>query len=129
MNPVIHFEMSASDLKRAADFYTKAFGWQMQHLGEKWGNYAMAMTAESDENGPKKPGSINGGLYPRTENDPDQHPSVVIGVENLREHMKRVEAAGGKVLGEPMEIPDVGWYVAFRDTEGNRVGMLQPSRP
>ena len=37
-----------------------------------------------------------------------------------------VEEAGGKVLGEPMEIPGVGLYVAFFDTEGNRVSMLQP---
>jgi predicted enzyme related to lactoylglutathione lyase len=30
------------------------------------------------------------------------------------------------VLGEPMEIPGVGHYVSFIDTEGNRVSMLQP---
>ena len=35
--------------------------------------------------------------------------------------------AGGKVLGEPMEIPGVSQYVAFFDTEGNRVSMLQPN--
>ena len=37
-----------------------------------------------------------------------------------------VHKAGGKVLGEPMEIPGVGQYVSFTDTEGNRVSMLQP---
>lgn len=40
--------------------------------------------------------------------------------------MAAVTAAGGKVLGEPMEIPGVGKYVAFMDTEGSRVSMLQP---
>jgi len=40
--------------------------------------------------------------------------------------MSKVTAAGGKVLGEPMDIPGVGRYVAFFDTEGNRVSMLQP---
>jgi predicted enzyme related to lactoylglutathione lyase len=30
------------------------------------------------------------------------------------------------VLGEPLPIPGVGQYVAFFDTEGNRVSMLQP---
>ena len=39
-----------------------------------------------------------------------------------------IEKAGGKVLGEPMEIPGVGWYVSFLDTEGNRVSLLQPIR-
>ncbi|HUD19330.1 MAG TPA: hypothetical protein VMR81_02735 [Patescibacteria group bacterium] len=40
--------------------------------------------------------------------------------------MKDVAAAGGKVLGHPMEIPGVGLYVSFLDTEGNRVSLLQP---
>ena len=40
--------------------------------------------------------------------------------------MKQVIAAGGKVLGEPMEIPGVGQYVSIIDTEGNRISMLQP---
>jgi uncharacterized protein len=35
-------------------------------------------------------------------------------------------ATGGKVLGEPIEIPGIGQYVSFVDTEDNRVSMLQP---
>ncbi len=49
-------------------------------------------------------------------------------VEDIQEHMKKVNKAGGKVLGDPVEMPGVGWYVSFLDTEGNRVSMLQPSR-
>jgi predicted enzyme related to lactoylglutathione lyase len=40
--------------------------------------------------------------------------------------MARVTAAGGQVLGEPMDIPGIGAYVAFMDTEGNRHAMLRP---
>ena len=40
--------------------------------------------------------------------------------------MDKVVAAGGEVLGEPMDIPGVGRYVSFYDTEKNRVSMLQP---
>ena len=61
-------------------------------------------------------------------NKPAQYPSMVIAVEDIKEHMKKVEKAGGKVLGEPWDIPGVGLYVAFIDTEGNRVSMCQPSR-
>lgn len=42
--------------------------------------------------------------------------------------MERVGAEGGKVLGKPMQIPGIGRYVSFFDTEGNRVSMLQPDR-
>ncbi len=90
------------------------------------GDYVLATTAETDEHGPKKPGAINGGFYPRKPDWPAQHPSFVIAVDDVREAMKKVTAAGGKVLGEPMEIPGVGQYVAFTDTEGNRGSMLQP---
>ena len=48
------------------------------------GNYVLATTTESDDNGPKEP-------------------------------------------GEPMDIPGIGLYVSFFDTEGNRVGMIQPA--
>ena len=41
--------------------------------------------------------------------------------------MNKATAAGGKVLGEPMEIPGYGQYVSFFDTEGNRVSMMQPN--
>jgi uncharacterized protein len=129
MNPVVHFEMPAEDRKRMADFYTKAFGWKTQQLGEDMGNYVLATTTDSDENGmPNKPGAINGGFFQKTDDKPAQYPSVVIAVDNIREHMTNVEKSGGKVLGEPMNIPGIGLYVSFFDTEGNRVGMIQPTR-
>jgi hypothetical protein len=45
---------------------------------------------------------------------------------DIRESVGKVTDAGGKMLGEPIEIPGVGQYVSFTDTEGNRVSMLQP---
>jgi len=128
MNPVVHFEMPAEDRKRMAGFYTKVFGWKTQMLGAEMGDYVLAFTTEVGKNGrPKNPGAINGGFFPKSDDKPAQYPSVVIAVEDIKKHMKKVEKAGGKVLGEPMEIPGVGKYVSFMDTEGNRVSMLQPS--
>ena len=129
MNPVVHFEMPAEDRKRMAEFYANVFGWKMQMLGSEMGDYVIAFTTESDKTGrPKNPGAINGGFFPKSDDRPAQSPSVVIAVEDIREHIKKVEKAGGRVLGEPRDIPGVGLYVAFLDTEGNRVSMLQPSR-
>ncbi len=127
MNSVVHFEMPADDSKRMADFYSKAFGWETQMLGEEMGNYVLANTTETDENGmPKNPGAINGGFYMREKDTPAQHPSVVIGVDDINDAMRKVTEAGGKVLGEPVEIPGYGMYVSFFDTEGNRSGIMQP---
>ncbi len=126
MNRVVHFEMPSEDRERVARFYSGVFGWQMQMMGPDMGDYILAMTTESDENGPKKPGAINGGFFPKSDQQP-AIPSVVIEVEDLRAHMKKVQDAGGQVIGEPVEIPGVGWFVAFQDTEGNRVSMLEPA--
>jgi len=126
MNPVVHFEMPFDNRERMAKFYESAFGWQMQMLGEDMGNYVLATTTVTDENGPKKPGAINGGFFPKNPDWPAQYPSLVIAVDDIKESVKKVTDAGGKVLGEPMEIPGVGQYVSFTDTEGNRVSMLRP---
>ena len=126
MNPVVHFEMPAKDRKRMSDFYTKAFGWKTQQFGAEMGNYVLVQTSENDENNRPKQG-INGGFYDRTD-DPNSHaPSIVIGVGDLNDQIKTVTAAGGKIIGEPVEIPGVGMWVSFFDTEGNRVSMLQPN--
>ena len=126
MNPVVHFEMPYGNAERLAKFYQSVFGWQMQMMGEAMGSYVLATTTESDERGPKKPGTINGGFFPKKPDWPAQVPSVVIAVQDIKQSMNQVTKAGGKVLGEPMEIPGVGQYVSFTDTEGNRVSMLQP---
>jgi uncharacterized protein len=127
MCPVVHFEMPAEDRQRMAKFYQNAFGWQTQMLGEEMGNYVLATTTETDETGPKKPGAINGGFFPKKPDWPAQHPSVVIAVGDMQAAIKKVAEAGGEVLGEPMEIPGVGLYVSFFDSERNRVSMLQPN--
>lgn len=125
MDPVVHFEMPYEDRERMAKFYTSAFSWQMQMLGEEMGNYVLAATTESDEKGPKQPGSINGGFFPKSDSS-SQFPSFVIAVTNLTESIKKVKDAGGKIIGEPVDIPGIGQFVSFTDTEGNRVSILQP---
>jgi predicted enzyme related to lactoylglutathione lyase len=126
MNPVVHFEMPYDDQARMSAFYEQAFGWQTQALGEGMANYVLATTTETDEGRPKTPGAINGGFFPKKADWPAQHPSVVVAVENINASIEKVRRAGGTVLGEPVEIPGVGMYVSFMDTEGNRVSMLQP---
>jgi uncharacterized protein len=125
MNPVVHFEMPYDNRDRMARFYQSAFGWRTQMLGEEMGHYVLATTTETDDKGPKTPGAINGGFFPKKPEWPAQHPSIVIAVDDVKEAVMKVTDAGGKVLGAPMEIPGVGHYVSFTDTEGNRVSMLQ----
>lgn len=125
MNPVVHFEFPYDNRERIARFYETAFGWKLQMLGPEMGNYVVATTAEQDARPMGARGAINGGFFARDNSMPGQHPSVVISVPEIRAAMKAVKQAGGEVLGEPMEIPGIGQYVAFYDTERNRVSLLQ----
>jgi predicted enzyme related to lactoylglutathione lyase len=128
MDPVVHFEMPYEDRNRMAGFYAKAFGWKPQMLGPEMGEYVVVTTCETDDKGrPTSPGSINGGLFKKSSDPLGQHPSVVIAVADIQDALKRVKQAGGKLLGEPMDIPGVGLYAGFLDTEGNRASVLQPS--
>ena len=128
MDAVVHFEMPYEDQERVAAFYKAAFGWNMQGTSEEMGNYVLATTTDTGPQGrPKAPGAINGGFFPKKPDWPAQHPSVVIGVGDIKKAMERVADAGGTVLGEPMTIPGIGQYVSFTDTEGNRVSLLEPA--
>ncbi|MBK6366232.1 MAG: VOC family protein [Polaromonas sp.] len=128
MNPVVHFEIPYLDRQRIATFYESAFSWKIEMLGEDMGNYVLATTAIADARKGASAGAINGGFYPKKPDWPAQYPSVVIGVEDIETAIKKVAQAGGEVLGEPYEIPGIGHYVSFMDSEGNRVSMLQPMR-
>ena len=89
------------------------------------GHYVVATTSETDKRGPKKRGMINGGFYPKNKNAPHQYPSFVIEIDNIQKGMAKVKKSGGKLLGEPMDIPGVGKYISFVDTEGNRASLMQ----
>ncbi len=129
-NPVVHFEMPYEDAERVADFYKKVFGWDMNNMGGQMGNYIVAGTAETDENRMvKTPGTINGGFYQLSDSPNSKEPSVIISVKDIKKAMEDIKKAGGDLIHEePMEIPGIGLYVAFRDSEGNRVGVLEPRR-
>ena len=126
-SPVVHFEMPYTNAKRVSKFYENAFGWGMQYL-PKMGSYVLATTSPLDKKGMhKNKGAINGGFYPKSETSKSTH--FVLSVDNLEKHMEIVKKAGGKILAKPMDIPGVGLFVMIKDTEGNRVGMLQPASP
>lgn len=136
-NPVVHFEMGYEDKDRMCAFYENVFGWQTNRLGPDMGEYVVATTTETDENRMvTKPGTINGGFYQKTDNPLSHAPSVVIAVDDIRDAMKKVEEAGGKILGamdqsgqnsmEPQQIPGVGLWISAMDTENNRFSILQP---
>ena len=123
MDSVVHFEIPAKDVKRASDFYNKAFGW----LFNQYPNfeYWMVGTTTSDKNGtPTTPGSINGGMGKKGKTAPD-NVTVTISVADIDASLETVKKLGGKVTGKKAPVGDMGFTAYFQDTEGNITGLYQ----
>lgn len=122
MDKVVHFEIPFDVKDRAMKFYKDSFGWGLNDLGPKMGDYVLAYTAKTDDNMMvEDKGAINGALNQRGENT--KAPIVVIQVDSIDEKVKQVEAAGGKLVTPKMPIPN-GNYARILDSEGNIIGII-----
>lgn len=124
MNSVVWFEVPYDNSERAQKFYKDTFGWQINKVPDM--EYFMALTAESDPQTmqPKNPGSINGGMF-KKDSSTSQQPLLVIGVDSIDEHVRKVESSGGKIIMPKTDIGQFGFYARIEDTEGNDVGIWQ----
>ena len=52
-------------------------------------------------------------------------PVVYFGVDDLESSMERVKELGGRVVGEPQVLPNVGAHVECLDTEENPFSLWQ----
>ncbi len=70
---------------------------------------------------------VNGCLYEKKDASlPGMaKPTNYISVESVEEYSKKVEALGGKIVQQKMEIPGLGWWALALDPEANTFGMLE----
>lgn len=119
-NAISWFEIPATDLARATQFYETIFEVKLSPLDLP--NIKMRMFpiddmmgvggAVVDSNGFHKPSSTEGPLIYLNGN-PD--------VQNI---LDKVEAAGGRIMVPKTEIsPEYGNMAVIIDTEGNRIGL------
>lgn len=115
MARVVHFEITADDPERAANFYAKVFNWKLQRW-EGGQPYWLASTGEKGSAG------IDGAIMGR--HDSGQKVINTVDVESWDEAARAIEAAGGKV-GDKQVIPNVGTFAYCQDTEGNLFGIME----
>jgi predicted enzyme related to lactoylglutathione lyase len=126
MDKVVHFEIPVDDGARAKEFYLSIFDWQLEDADMGDGNiYTTATTTPIDEQSrlPTEPGAINGGLMRRTSDTPA--PVITIGVDAIDDSLKKIEAGGGSVVQPRTEIPNMGAFAYFKDSEGNVLGLWE----
>ena len=125
MNSVVWFEMPFDESERAQKFYKDVFGWNINSV-PNMEDYLLANTTDTDPQTmqPKNPGAINGGMSKRNSSTA-QHPVVVIQVDSIDEHTKKIESSGGKIVMSKTDIGTFGFYARVSDTEGNEIGIWE----
>ncbi|HET6954348.1 MAG TPA: VOC family protein [Acidimicrobiales bacterium] len=119
MAKVVHFEIPVDDAERAMAFYRGAFGWDVTDSGA--GEYWLVNAGSDDEPG------ANGALTARSA--VHKSPVVIVGVDDLDGVLGRIEGIGARVVQGKLAIPGIGWSAYVLDTEGNTIGLFQPSAP
>jgi uncharacterized protein len=122
---VVHFEIPADDLDRARKFYGAVFDWSLETMPVPGGEYTSVVTTPVDQQTqmPTEPGAINGGMMERNANTPA--PVITIDVDAIDAALQVVEAEGGSTVQPRTEIPGMGAFAYFTDSEGNVMGLWE----
>nr|MBA3751141.1 VOC family protein [Nitrosopumilus sp.] len=120
---VQHFDIPIDDLDRAQKFYNDVFGWDMKKVSNPVNPQVELWMCETEDlNGNK---GITGGLMKRK-----SLPTVTnyIAVLSIDECVSKIEQSGGKVTVPRTEIPNIGFFAMFQDSENNLFGLFEAKR-
>jgi uncharacterized protein len=123
MPTIHHFDIPVDDANRAKQFYKDVFGWDMKKLESQVDpKIELWMCETEDENGRK---GITGGMMKR-----NTLPSITnyISVNSIDEYISKINKSGGKVTMPRTEIPNVGSFAMFLDSENNLFGLFEQRR-
>jgi len=111
--PVVHWEFWSEDPAKISEFYKKVFDWGIQDMpGMK---YTLVETGGE--------GGINGGIMKPQAGPWPGKLAFYIDVDDLDAYAKKIQAAGGKMHVEKMDVPGVGQFSLFEDPDGRVLGM------
>ncbi len=110
---VVHWEMWSKDPDKVSDFYARVFDWKISAIPEM--NYHLVDT--DSESG------IGGGIMKPQDGEWPSNMTFYIDVDDLATYRQRIIDAGGQIVVEEMEVPNVGWFSLFADPDGRVLGM------
>lgn len=110
-------DVTTTDLDRTVAFYESLFGWTAEHGDERYGGYVTF----------RHEGQRVAGAAVRQESDPSPpHWTVYLLTYNAAATSERIAEAGGTVMFEPIDIPEMGVMGLAIDATGAVVGYWQP---
>lgn len=112
------FELKTTDMKKAGEFYSQLFGWDM-HSEE----VQPGMQYVTFKNGPVPVAGmiqLTDKMVPMPSNW-----SIYFNVSNLDAAIEKAKKMGGSVLYHPVDMPKVGRFTAIQDPEGVVFSVIQ----
>jgi predicted enzyme related to lactoylglutathione lyase len=116
--PVVHWEFWSGDPEKLSDFYGKVFDWEIRHIPEM--NYRLVETGGE--------GGINGGIMKPQEGPWPGNMAFYIDVDDLAVYRQKIQEAGGKIVVEEMDVPEVGSFCLFEDPDGRVSGLWKQKK-
>jgi predicted enzyme related to lactoylglutathione lyase len=112
-------ELMTADVDGSKAFYASVLGWTFQEMNIGAGPYNVAMVGDAPAGGIfKMDGPQFAGQSPQW--------MAYIKVDDVDAIVGKVEAAGGKVLQPPFDVPTVGRIAMIADPVGAAVGIMTP---
>jgi hypothetical protein len=119
-NGIGWFEIGTDDPAAAEQFYGDVFGWTIAHDDTAGPTPAYQFFTTGD------PAGLHGGLF-ATEGKLPNYAVFAVLVENVESACRKVEGAGGKVLGTPQTNPSGVSFAHLLDPSGNHFEVFTPA--
>jgi predicted enzyme related to lactoylglutathione lyase len=114
-HPVVHLELHTGNLPRACGFYTRLFGWRLEHVRMGAGSYLTFDWGEG----------IEGGVVEHEAERDLWLPYVEVSSVALETELAL--ALGASLVAEPREGA-AGWWSVLAAPAGAEVALWQPKR-
>jgi predicted enzyme related to lactoylglutathione lyase len=116
-NTPIWLDLSSADAAGSRDYYSKLFGWTIEvNPDPQYGGYAIAQLDGKDV----------AGVGPQMSPDAPTAWTIYVGTGDADAAVKKITAAGGKVVVEPMQVGPQGRMVILQDPAGAFLGLWEP---
>ena len=112
-------ELNTRNPEAAKKFYAATLGWVFEGMPMPHGTYWVA----------KLDGMPVGGIFPMDGPEFDgipEHWFSYVAVDNVDARVSTLKSAGGTVMKEAFDVPNVGRIAIVKDTNGAVLGMMTP---
>ena len=108
---IVHIEIPADDTAASREFWGSLFGWQFESYPGP-SDYQITRLGK------------NQGAAITNMEEGKKGTRAYFSVDDINAGAARVNELGGKA-GEPMPVPNMGWFVTCTDPHGNEFGLWQ----